>query len=263
MGGTSLMLIENSTKRKLREGQAVYGCFFRYAAPSLAEYVAMQGWDFLIFDGEHGSLEPRDMEDLARAAELHDVTPIARVTTNQPHVMLRFLDAGAHGVQVPWVNTAAEVERVVVSTKYQPRGQRGLAASRQGGWGNTESLADFTERANRETLVVVHIETSDAVAAVEEYTEIEGVDVLFIGPTDLSHSLGHPGNPAHPDVQKAMERVAEIVAPSDKTLGIFAGSPKFAADWYERGARYFTTGLEGIVKQGMQSYLTAVRGANT
>ena len=253
------MLLENSTKRKLQEGKAVYGCFFRQAEPTLAEFVAMQGWDFLVFDGEHGSLEARDIEGLARACELHDVTPLARVTTNQHQIILRFLDAGAHGVQVPWVNTAAEVESVVTAAKYGPRGERGLAGSRQGGWGNTESLADFTVRANRETMVIVHIETAAAAAAVENYIEIDGVDVLFIGPTDLSHSLGHPGDPRHPDVQRVMERVAEVVVASDKTLGIFAGTRKACADWYDKGARYFTTGLEGIIKQGTQAYLPGDR----
>ncbi len=184
------MLLENSTKRKLQEGQAVYGCFVRQAEPTLAEFVAMQGWDFLIFDGEHGSLEARDIEGLARACELHAVTPLARVTTNQPQIILRFLDAGAHGVQVPWVNTAAEVESVITAAKYGPRGERGLAGSRQGGWGNTESLADFTVRANRETMVIVHIETAAAAAAVEDYIEMDGVDVLFIGPqTYLTRSV--------------------------------------------------------------------------
>jgi 4-hydroxy-2-oxoheptanedioate aldolase len=254
------MLLENSTKRMLSEGKAAYGCFFRQAAPTLAEFVAMQGWDFLVFDGEHGSLEPRDIEGLSRACELHGVTPIARVTTNTAPIILRFLDAGVHGVQVPWVNTIAEAEGVIAATKYPPHGQRGLAGSRQGGWGNTESIADFTARANRETLVVVQIETAVAAAAVEDFTKVDGVDVLFIGPTDLSASLGHPGNPGHPEVQKVMESVAEVVVASDKTLGIFAGSPAFAADWYDRGARYFAAGFEGIVKQGIQSFLTAVRG---
>jgi 4-hydroxy-2-oxoheptanedioate aldolase len=254
------MLLENSTKRKLEEGQAVYGCFFRQPAPTLAEFVAMQGWDFLVLDGEHGSLEARDLEGLARACELHGVTPMARVTTNTPPVILRFLDAGVHGVQVPWVNTVVEAEAVVSAAKYPPVGQRGLAGSRQGGWGNTESLADFTARANRETMVIVQIETAEAAAAVEDFTAVDGVDVLFIGPTDLSASLGHPGNPGHPVVQEAMERVARAVLASDKTLGIFAGTAAFAADWYDKGARYFTAGFEGIVKQGMQSYLSAVRG---
>lgn len=254
------MLLENSTKRKLQQGQAVYGCFFRHAAPTLAEFVALQGWDFLVLDGEHGSLEAQDIEGLSRACETHGVTPITRVPTNQPHVILRFLDAGAHGVQVPGVNTAAEVERAVVAAKYQPRGQRGLAGSRQGGWGNTASLADFTARANRETMMIIHIETAAAAAAVEAYTAVDGVDVLFIGPTDLSHSLGHPGNPGHPEVQEVMDRVAEVVVASDKALGIFAVTPAFAAEWHDRGARYFTASFEGIIKQGIDSYLTAVRG---
>lgn len=254
------MLVENTTKRKLQQGEAAYGCFFRPAAPTLAEFVALQGWDFLILDGEHGSLQARDIEDLARACELHDVTPMARVTTNEPSTILRYLDAGAHGIHVPWVNTAAEVESAVSAAKYGPRGQRGFAGSRQAGWGTRESLADFTARANRETMVVIHIETVQAAAVVEQYTAVEDVDVLFIGPADLSHSLGHPGNVGHPDVQRVMEQVAEVVVASDKTLGIFAGSPAFAAEWYERGARYFTAGFEGLVKQGMQTYLTAVRG---
>jgi 4-hydroxy-2-oxoheptanedioate aldolase len=254
------MLLTNTTKQKLRRGEAVYGCFYRYAEPTLAEHVAMQGWDFLVFDGEHGSLEARDVESLARAAELHEVTPLARVTTNQPSTILRFLDAGAHGIHVPWVNTPEEAEQVVIAAKYGPRGLRGLAGSRQGGWGNTEPLADFTARANAETLVVIHIETATAVAAVEDYTKIDGVDVLFIGPTDLSHSLGHPGDWRHPVVRDAMDRVAAAVADSDKVLGILAGTPDFAAEWFEKGARYFAAGLEGFVKQGMQAYLTAVRG---
>ncbi len=254
------MLVENTTKRKLQQGEAVYGCFFRPAAPTLAEFVALQGWDFLVLDGEHGSLAARDIEDLARACELNGVTPIARVTTNEAATILRYLDAGAHGIHIPWVNTAAEVEKAVIASKYGPRGQRGFAGSRQGGWGSKESLADFTVRANRETMVIIHIETVQAAAAVEEYTAVEDVDVLFIGPADLSHSLGHPGNVSHPDVQRVMEQVAEVVVASDKTLGIFAGAPAFAAEWYERGARYFTAGFEGLLKQGMQTYLTAVRG---
>lgn len=254
------MLLENSTKRKLAEGQAVYGTFFRQALPTLAEFVAMQGWDFLVFDAEHGSLEASDIEGLARACELHDVTPMARVTTNTPPVILRFLDAGVHGVQVPWVNTLAEVEAVVAAAKYPPVGHRGLAGSRQGGWGNTEPLADFTMRANRETMVIVQIETAEAASAVDAFTAVDGVDVLFIGPTDLSASLGHPGNPGHPEVREVMDHVAKAVVASDKTLGIFAGTAAFATEWYDKGARYFTAGFEGIVKQGMQSYLSAVKG---
>ena len=253
-------MLSNATKAKLASGQPVFGCFLRYAEPSLAEYVALLGWDFLVFDGEHGTLQPRDLEDLCRALELRGVTPLARVTTNQPHIILRFLDSGIHGVHVPWVNTPQGVEQAVRSVKYAPRGQRGLAGTRASEWGLSEPLGAYVERANRETMVVVHIETQDAVDAIEEYVAIDGVDVLFLGPTDLSQSLGHPGNPGHPDVIAAMERVARVVVPSDKVLGIYAGTAAMTREWLEQGARYFTTGLEVFLREGMTAHLDRVRG---
>ena len=255
-------MIRNEIRAKLQAGKTVFGCFTRYRDAAFVEYTAMQGWDFLVFDGEHGTLEPRDIEDLCRAAEVRGVTPIARVTTNQPHIILRYLDTGIHGIHVPWVNTPEEVERAVAATKYQPRGQRGLAGSRASDWGMSEPISDYTQRANQETMVVIHIETAEAVEAVERYVEVDGVDVLFIGPTDLSHSLGHPGNLTHPDVVAAIERVREVVVPSDKTFGIFAGTAETATHWQERGARYFATTPDRFLKEGMQRYLEAARGAS-
>jgi 4-hydroxy-2-oxoheptanedioate aldolase len=248
-------MLENTTKAKLATGEPVFGCFVKYAEPAFTELIAMQGWDFLVFDAEHGTLQPRDVEALCRAAELRGVTPLARVTTNQPHILLRFLDTGVHGVHVPWVNTVAGVEAAVQSAKYHPRGRRGLAGGRASDWEMYESIGEYTQRANRETLVVVHIETMDAVQAIEGYVQIDGVDVLFIGPTDLSHSLGHPGNPSHPDVAAAITRVTAVVTDSDKALGIFVGNPDAAESWIGRGARYLATGVDGFIKQGMQDYL--------
>lgn len=253
-------MLENSTKAKLARGETVLGCFLTDPEPGLTEFVALQGWDFLIFDGEHGSLQPRDIQSLTLAAEYRGVTPIARATTNQPHIILRILDTGVHGVHVPWVNTPEGVKEAVRSVKYGPMGQRGLAGSRASDWGQFESLGEYTTRANRETMVIIHIETIDAVSAIEQFVEIDGVDVLFIGPTDLSHSLGHPGDLRHPDVVSAMERVTDVVTGSDRTLGVYAGSEASAREWIDRGARYITTGLPGFIKQGMQSYLSNLRG---
>jgi 4-hydroxy-2-oxoheptanedioate aldolase len=252
-------VLVNTTKARLKAGGTVFGCFLRYADPSLAEFVAMQGWDFLVFDGEHGTIEPRDVENLSRAAELRGVTPIARVPTNAAHAILRFLDTGVHGVHVPWVNSAAEARGAVGAAKYWPLGSRGLAGGRASDWGMTESIGDYTTRANRETLVVIHIETIDAVDAIEDYLAVDGIDVLFIGPSDLSHSLGHPGDTSHPSVVEAMERVAAAVVPSDKALGVFVGNADAAARWAARGARYVATGPEGFLGAGMAKYLHHVR----
>jgi 4-hydroxy-2-oxoheptanedioate aldolase len=252
-------MLKNATKAKLEAGEAVFGCFVRYADPSLVEYVAMLGWDFLVFDGEHGTLQPREVENLCRAAELRGVTPLARVTTNQPHTILRFLDTGIHGVQIPWVNTTAELEQAVESVKYVPRGVRGLAGTRASEWGLGESLEAYVARANRETLVVIHIETKEAVDAIEDFVTVDGVDVLYLGPTDLSQSLGYPGQSGHPEVTAAMGRVAEVVVPSSKALGIYAATPQMTREWRDRGARYFATGLELFLKDGMRAHLEEVR----
>jgi 4-hydroxy-2-oxoheptanedioate aldolase len=218
------------------------------------------GWDFLVFDAEHGPLQPREVEDLCRAVEPRGTTPIVRVTTNDAPTILRFLDTGAHGVHVPWVNSAAEAERAVRSVKYTPRGIRGLAGSRASEWGLREPIGEYVRRANRETLVVIQIETQDAVDAIDDYLAIDGIDVLFLGPTDLSQSLGHPGDLRHPDVLAAMDRVADAVIGSGKTLGIYAGSVDMTKEWLDRGARYFTTSLEPFLRDGMRAHLRDVRG---
>ena len=249
----------NTTKQKLNNRETVHGCFLNYPDPSLAEFVAMQGWDFVIFDGEHGHVEVADLENLTRAAELRDVTPIARVPTNQPHLMLRYLDRGVQGVHIPWVNSPDQVESAVRSAKYAPRGVRGLAPVRANDYAMTGSLSDYTRLANEETLVVVHMETVEAVAAVEDFIAVDGVDVLFLGPTDLSQSLGYPGLLDHEEVLAAMDRVAEVVVPSDVALGVYAGTDEYAVLWRERGARYICRGIGSFLKDGMVSYLGEIR----
>ncbi len=252
-------MLENTLKKRLAAGETVYGCITRYPEGALAELIAVAGFDFVVFDGEHGTLEPRNIEDLTRAAEARGITPIARVTTNQAHIILRYLDTGVHGVHIPWVNTVADVETAVRSAKYGPRGTRGLAGSRASNWGFGESIAEYTAQANRETMVIIHIETTEAVDAAAEYAAVDDVDVLFIGPTDLSHSLGHPGDVSHPEVVAAMERVAEAVVPTEKVLGIYTGTPEMAIRWRERGARYLATGIDGFIAQGLQGFVDRVR----
>src|SRR5258706_15852619 len=149
----------NTAKAKLKAGYVIFGCFVRYPDGSLVEVMGYQPWDFLVFDGERGVLEPRDCENLVRAAELRGITPIVRVPTNLPPQILRLMDTGPLGLHVPWVNSPEEAEAAVRSVKYHPRGQRGLAGGRAADYGQAGSLGDYTKLANAETLVVIHIET--------------------------------------------------------------------------------------------------------
>lgn len=256
-------LRHNITKEKLSKGETVYGCFVRYPNAALVEVLGYCGWDFIVFDGEHGTIEPADCEAMVRAAELQSVTPVIRVPVNQPHVILRFLDTGAQGLHVPMVRSAADAEAVIQSVKYQPRGSRGLAAIRAADYGQRIPFIQYVTEANAESLVVVHIETEDAVQRLPEITRVEGLDVIFIGPTDLSNSLGHPGELQHPQVQTTLQRCVETILSSSLALGIMVSNADAACQWQKRGARYIAVGLEAVLNPACRAYLKSARDPRT
>ena len=250
----------NQTKAKLRAGEVVYGCFNALNEPRLVELYGYQPWDYMVFDGEHGTLEPRDVENLTRAAQLMGFTPLVRATTNHQPTILRYLDTGAMGVIVPWVNTAQEAENVVRSVKYFPRGLRGLAGSRAADYGQTMPLAEYSAQANAETLVVVQCESPTAVEHSAAIAAVDGVDVVFVGPNDLAQSIGLTGQIDHPDVVAAVDRVIAAVIPTGKAVGIMVRSAEKAVFWRERGVRFISTSMEGLIAAGMKGYLSAVKG---
>jgi len=214
---------------------------------------------FMVFDGEHGILEPRDCEHLTRAAELRQVTPIVRVTTNSAPTILRFMDTGVQGAHVPWVNSAAEAQQAIQSIKYEPIGIRGLGGVRAANYGQQEPLAEYASRANAETLVVIHVETKEAIDELPKTLALPGLDVIFIGPTDLSQSLGVTGQTQHPSVVAAMDRIADLVLASDVALGIMVGNGEAARKWAARGARYITITFEALVRSAVGNYLGPLR----
>lgn len=252
---------KNTTKAKLQAGETVFGCFVRYADAGLTEVLGYQGWDFLVFDAEHGTLEPRDCEHLVRAAELRGVTPIIRVTTNQQPTILRFLDTGAQGLHVPLVNSAAEAQNAVQSVKYFPKGRRGLAGMRASEYGQGTPFPEYVKQANAETLVVLQVETRAAIEQLAEIAAVPDVDVIFVGPTDLSTSFGVPGNVQDPRVQEAILHIFETVTRAGKAPGIMVSSVAAARQWQERGARYITIGLDSLLAPAVREYLQAVRYA--
>jgi 4-hydroxy-2-oxoheptanedioate aldolase len=249
-------LLENVTKERLLGGGPVVGCFVRSPDANLAEFVAHGPWDFLVFDGEHGSVTAADVPNLARACERRGVTPVVRVPSADPSTVLRCLDAGAGGIQFPWVNTREQAHAAVVATKYPPLGSRGLAGNRSTDFGVTP---EAITHANDMTLVVVQIETRQAVENVEEICGVDGIDVVFIGPSDLSLSYGVPGDIGHPLVTEAIQQVAAAVRRSERVLGLFAGTPEAASHGLENGVRYLATGVESLLAGAMASFVRSVR----
>jgi 2-keto-3-deoxy-L-rhamnonate aldolase RhmA len=249
----------NKTKAKLTAGKEVFGCFYRYPEPGIVEVLSYLGWDFILFDAEHGTLEPRDCENLARAAELHDVTTLVRVTTNQPHVILRYLDTGIQGAQIPMINSKVEAESAVRAVKYHPRGVRGLAGVRADDYAQRQPFKDYVVQANEETMVIAQVETGAGVERIDEIIEVPDIDVIFIGQTDLSHSLGVPGDTEHLIMQAALDRIVTAVKQSDKALGVLVSNAQAAQAWRERGARYIVIGLESLLSSACRGYLQAIR----
>lgn len=248
----------HETKARLAAGEAVYGCFVRYPDPGIAELLALQGFDFLVFDGEHGTIEPRDCEHLVRAAELRGPAPLVRVPANQPPVILRFLDTGAVGVHVPLVGSAEEAEAAVRAVKYWPRGTRGLAGVRASSYGSTP-VGEYTVQANEATMVVIQVETREAVERVDEIAAVDGVDVVFVGPTDLSQAYGVPGQTAHPLLEEAYDAIAEAVAASPAALGVLVADEAGVDRWRGRGARYIAVTIDSLLSASARAFLGAVQ----
>jgi 4-hydroxy-2-oxoheptanedioate aldolase len=253
----------NKLKAKLRAGETVIGPYVRHADPGVAEILCYLGFDYLFFDGEHAPIGERECENLARVCELTGVTSIARVPANVPWMIGRHLDTGIQGVHVPMINSAAEAIAAVDAAKYQPQGKRGLAAARAARYGQVLpfSYAAYTEKSNAETMVIVQVETPAAIEALPEIVKVPGIDVIFIGPTDLSNALGHPGDFGHPEVQAAYDRVIGTVEKSDKTLGVLATTTEASLEWRARGARYLLCVIEAIMGPAVRAFLKTIREA--
>jgi 2-dehydro-3-deoxyglucarate aldolase/4-hydroxy-2-oxoheptanedioate aldolase len=218
-------------------GQKTVGAWLQLASPIAAEVMARAGFDWLMIDMEHG---PGDV--LALIAQLQamngsGVMPFVRVPWNDFVIIKRILDAGAVGLLIPYVNTKAEAEAAVRACKYPPRGIRGIAGSpRAAGYG--QNPLNYLSRANAEIFVMTQVETPQAVANLDEMLAVEGLDGIFIGPMDLSTSMGHFANPSHPDVQAVIAQVEAKVFAAKKVLGTISSSWEQAKGLYERGYQF-------------------------
>ncbi len=223
-------------KRKLDAGETVFGSFLKLASPTLVELYGLAGFDFVIVDAEHGCFTHGEIENLIRACERMGISSVIRTPDAEEANILHVLDSGASGIQVPSLKSAAEVREVIRKAKYWPLGERGSArACRAAGYG---TLPDYEQRANAETLVCVHVENKEMVEDIEALCEIDALDVLFIGPGDLSASYGHPGNAAHPEVKARIDRVIEVSA-GRKHIGTVVANPAQLESYAARGVRYF------------------------
>ena len=184
------------------------GSWIQIGNPTIAEIMASAGFDWLVVDLEHSAITLREAEDLIRVIDLKGVVPLVRLSSNNPEQIKRIMDAGSHGVIVPMVNTPEEAEMAVASVKYPPVGRRSFGLARAQGYG--ARFEDYLAWQRDHSLVIVQIEHIDAVNCLDSILAVEGVDAYFVGPYDLSGSLGLPGQFDHPEFLETMDRILEI-----------------------------------------------------
>ena len=246
-------------KEKLQAGEIALGCFANIVSPTTVELLGYAGFDFVVVDAEHTTTGPESAESMYRAAEARGVATVTRISESMPQFILKYLDAGSLGVQIPMVNDAEDARRVVQAVKYPPMGRRGLAFPRVAGYGLAGPLAEYTVAANEATLIVVQVETEEGIKNTEEIAGVEGVDVVFLGPTDLSVVLGVPGQSNHPKVREVIEQLAERIAATGKIPGTIARNVDDYNHWRPRGIQYFLASATTFLGQVASSYIKSIR----
>ncbi len=252
---------KNVTKEKLKKGEVVIGTFVTFPSATTVEICGHAGFDFVLLDAEHGPLSPGACEDLVRAADVTGMTPIIRVPDLED--LPRYLDIGALGVQIPMVRTADDVRRVVEAVKYPPVGQRGLGGARASAWGMKGGFGQYVVDSNRETMVIVQIETKEAVENISAILAVEGLDAVLIGRLDLSQSLGMLGKTEDPVISEMVERVINAARGTGVAVGLFELNPQRASQYAGRGVQLFETWIGYFMAKSSADYMQQVRGAST
>ncbi|WP_158818908.1 HpcH/HpaI aldolase/citrate lyase family protein [Methylocapsa sp. S129] len=219
----------NILKQRLARSEALFGAWLETGSAINAEILGHQGFDFLILDLEHGHGDVKDAVDMLRAAEGAGTPCIVRVPSTDPVFLKRILDAGANSLMIPSVETAQEAEAVVRACQYPPQGRRGYAAPlvRASAYGKT---ADYMQRANSELLLIIQIESAEAVRRAAEICAVEGVDVPFLGVNDMAGSIGRLEQLDNPEVRKLVAQAETAMRACGKPMGTV---PSAGATWRE------------------------------
>jgi 2-dehydro-3-deoxyglucarate aldolase len=210
-------------KSKLARSELTIGSWITLGHPAIAEIMASAGFDWLVLDMEHSVLELGEVQAIIQVLDKQQCPAIVRLTSNQPDQIKRVMDAGATGVMVPMVKSAADAHAAIQSVYYPPRGQRGVGLARAQGYG--ASFPEYQRWMEQNAIVVVMIEHVDAVNDIDAILSVPEIDAYIIGPYDLSGSMGRPGELNHADVQAAIERVLRAGQRAEKPGGIHVIEP--------------------------------------
>jgi 2-keto-3-deoxy-L-rhamnonate aldolase RhmA len=262
MISNSSIIPPNRVKQKLQQGNSVFGTFvveFRQA--SVMQLLADAGFDFATIDNEHGAFSLETIADLSRAAVLLGITPIVRIPDISYPYIAQTLDIGAQGLMVPRITNADQVKNIVRWLQYPPHGERGNAMERGLSQFRSGSVSLAIEEIPKQILLIIQIETQQAIEAIEEILSVPGVDAALIGPNDLSIAMGLPGQQDHPVVQSAIRNTIMACEQHGVVPGIHMGNLDLALYWSKQGMRLVSTGSEvAFLSRAAQASVQKLRG---
>ena len=236
----------NHFKRALKIGKPTYGLWMGLPDTICAEIGASAGFDWVLIDAEHAPYSVRDIHNHLQAIAPHQVPAIVRPAEGRTALLKQLLDVGAQSLLVPMVDTAEQARKLVQAVRYPPEGIRGLGTSmaRAARWNRVEG---YLQKANEEICLIVQAETTTAMENLQDIVAVDGVDGVFIGPSDLSASMGHIGNPGHPDVVAAIEAGFETILAAGKAAGILAVDEALAKNYIAKGASFVGVGVDNAL----------------
>lgn len=232
-----------SFAERLRRGDTLIGTLVSLRSAEVTELLAGCGFDWLFIDAEHGPFSPGDALLLLQSAS--PCPCLVRIPAADPVWVKKALDIGAAGIIVPQVHDAGQARTLVAAARYSPVGERGVGVGRAHGYGRT--FEQYLQAANRTTAVVLQAESRQAVENIESIVAVEGVDCILIGPYDLSASLGHLGDVAHPEVRAAIDTVAAACKKAGVRLGIFGVTADAVRPYQSQGFTLITVGVDTLL----------------
>lgn len=239
----------NQFKQDVRNRKKLFGCWAALGSPVTTEILGLAGFDWLLLDSEHACNDVLSLIPQLMTLKDSKSAPIVRPASNDPVLLKRLLDIGFYNFLIPMVETKEQAIQAVKSTRYPPEGFRGVSVAHRSNRFGT--IPDYFEKINQNICVMVQIESQQGVDNIEEIAAVDGVDLLFVGPGDLSAALNHLGQPGHPDVQKVIQRIFDVAKAHNKSVGILAPVEADARRYIEMGATFV----------GVGSDLGAFRGA--
>lgn len=233
----------NRFKNKLAEGEAVYGPFIKSTDAAFVECAGHAGFDFVILDMEHGPVGFSELQNLIRGAETTHIVPIVRTPDSSEISISKALDLGAKGIQVPQIKSVKEAEHIIRASKYFPKGERGVCRFVRAACYSSTPRDDYFESANQ-ALVIIQIEGTQVLKELDDLLALKGLDILFIGPYDLSQSLGIPGQISHPLVIENIKRITDKARLAGVIVGVFCDTLEAAAMWRSAGIQYLSYSVD-------------------